>query len=79
MACEFDTFHKEEKGVLKGAIDKVFRKSMTERLNLTLQECKTVNGKKILDVGCGSGRLSIELHACSAKKIGFGKVSSKSE
>lgn len=71
VAEEFDTFYREEKGVLRKAIDNVFRKGMTERFNLTLEECENVNGKKILDIGCGSGRLSVELAKRGAHVVGI--------
>lgn len=71
VAEEFSTFYGEEKGILRRAIDNVFRKGMTERFNLTLEECKNVNGKKILDIGCGSGRLSIELAKRGAHVVGI--------
>lgn len=61
VAEEFDTYYQGEKDALRRAIDKIFRKGMTERLNLTLEECKNVKGKRILDIGCGSGRLAVEL------------------
>lgn len=61
VAQEFDTFYREEKRALRRAVDKIFRKNMAERFSLTLQECKNVEGKRILDVGCGSGRMTIEL------------------
>jgi len=36
---------------------------------LTLQECSDIRGKKILDVGCGSGRYCIELAKCNPDKV----------
>ncbi|MGD8506139.1 MAG: class I SAM-dependent methyltransferase [Candidatus Bathyarchaeota archaeon] len=60
-ATEFDTYYRREKDALRRIVDKVFRKNMAERVRLTLQECKNVDGKRILDVGCGSGRIAIEL------------------
>ena len=71
VAYEFDAFYNEGKGVFKRAIDKVFGKGMAERFKLTLEECKNVNGKKILDIGCGSGRLSIELAKRGARVVGI--------
>lgn len=71
VAQEFDTFYGEEKGILRRVIDNVFRKGMTERFNLALEECKNVNGKKVLDIGCGSGRLSVELAKRGAYVVGI--------
>jgi magnesium protoporphyrin O-methyltransferase len=71
VAEEFDTFYRKEKDALRKLIDKVFRKNMTERLTHTLQECKSVSGKRILDIGCGSGRLTIELAKRGAQVVGI--------
>jgi len=70
MAQEFDILYKEEKAVLRRAIDKVFRKGIKEGYFLTLQECKNVNGKKILDVGCGAGWVSAALAKKGAYVVG---------
>lgn len=34
---------------------------MAKRFELTLEECKDIYGKSILDIGCGSGRYSVDL------------------
>ncbi|OLS14501.1 MAG: hypothetical protein RBG13Loki_1883 [Promethearchaeota archaeon CR_4] len=44
---------------LKRLINKLFRKGMVQRVKLVLEECKP--GKTILDIGCGSGRISLAL------------------
>jgi len=46
---------------MRALIDKVFRKSMMERFDLTLKECGDASGKKILDIGCGPRRIVVEL------------------
>jgi cyclopropane fatty-acyl-phospholipid synthase-like methyltransferase len=71
VAQEFDSFYHEEKAALKRAIDKIFRKAMTDRFYLTLEECKNVEGNKILDVGCGSGRMAVELAKRGARVTGI--------
>ena len=67
LAQEIDVLYKEEKAILKRAIDSIFRKGMKEGHTLALSECKNVSGKKILDIGCGAGHVSTAL----AKKGAF--------
>jgi len=71
VAQELDTYYKGEKDALRRAIDRVFRKAMTERFNFTLQECKNTKGKRILDIGCGTGRMSIQLAEKGAYVVGI--------
>ncbi|MFH0979556.1 MAG: class I SAM-dependent methyltransferase [Candidatus Roizmanbacteria bacterium] len=42
-------------------IDKLFRKSMYMRFEKALKVCQPIEGKKILDVGCGTGIYDFEL------------------
>jgi cyclopropane fatty-acyl-phospholipid synthase-like methyltransferase len=76
-ALELETYYKEEKDALRRAIDKVFRKAMSERVDLTLQECRNINGKKILDIGCGTGRMAIQLAKEDAYIVGVDSSDNK--
>jgi len=71
IAQELSAHYKGEKDALRRAIDKVFRKAMTERVNLTLQECKNVQGKRILDIRCGTGTLTLPLAKKGASVVGL--------
>ena len=68
-AKELDAFYKDEKAVLKRAVDKIFRKGVKEGIDLTLQECKNVSGKKILYIGCGIERVPVELAKRGANMV----------
>jgi len=71
VAKEFDGYYQQEKSISRRVLDRIFRKGMKERVNLTLLECKNVSGKKILDIGCGSGRIAIELARRGAEVVGI--------
>lgn len=62
-AKEFDYIYDWMEGSLENKyiniLSQLFRKGMVERFNLALKECES--NKTVLDIGCGSGRISIEL------------------
>ena len=59
---QFDSYYSEKKPLIKRVLDYIFRRSMNRRVRLAMDECvQSGNQMKILDVGCGSGRLSIAL------------------
>lgn len=70
-AEEFYNIYREEKSYLKKVVQRVFRKGMRERFDLTIKECEDTHEKKILDIGCGPGLLSIELAKRGAYVVGL--------
>lgn len=69
-AKDFDEIYDNQGDALKRLINRIFRRGMRERLILALQEC-TGDNKTILDIGCGSGRISLLLAEKGAKVTGI--------
>ena len=72
-AKDFDDIYNWMSGTqdksFKMVINKLFRKGMVERFKLALNECSP--NSTILDVGCGSGRISIALAEKGANITGI--------
>lgn len=66
---EFDQFYIDEKPFLRGFADKWLRGSMHKRWERTMQLSSDIQGKSVLDVGCGTGRYSITLAGKGAGSV----------
>ena len=56
---EWDAFYSHENRFMY-TINKLLRKGLYERYRLTFEHCGDLSGTKVLDIGCGTGRYSIE-------------------
>jgi ubiquinone/menaquinone biosynthesis C-methylase UbiE len=68
---EFDSIYGGKKSRPEKLLDWIFRKGMKERFSLTLLECENVKGKTVLDIGCGTGRIDVELAKRGAYVLGI--------
>ena len=50
-------------------LNRIFRRGIFDRLQLTLEAFKEMENYSVLDVGCGSGRTSIEFAHAGAKQV----------
>ena len=59
-ADRFDAIYRQDKGVVAKVVDGLFRGVIHRRFDLTFSLCGPAEGKRVLDIGCGSGRYSVE-------------------
>ncbi len=68
-ANDFDAIYGNQNGVVDSVINKLFRKSMRLRYEKSIEGCEPVQGKSVLDVGCGPGHYSITLAQRGASRV----------
>lgn len=68
-AQEFNAIYGTKNTFLNNQINKIFRKSMKLRFENTIKGCFPIEGKRVLDIGCGPGHYGITLAKKGAKHI----------
>jgi SAM-dependent methyltransferase len=59
-AAEFEAIYSPGKSFLSRFLDWYFRRSIPERFRLTFERCQPVEGRSVLDIGCGPGHYLVE-------------------
>ena len=68
-AGDFDAIYSNRGGLIEGVLNNLFRKSMKLRFVSSVEGCSPIQGKTVLDVGCGPGHYSITLAQRGAKRV----------
>ncbi len=68
-AGRFDAIYETDKGPVGRLVDNWWRGVVQKRLELNVEKLRPLEGKKILDVGCGSGRFCIAFAKEGAAKV----------
>jgi 2-polyprenyl-3-methyl-5-hydroxy-6-metoxy-1,4-benzoquinol methylase len=68
-ANDFDAIYSNRGGLVNSLVNGMFRKSMKLRYEKTIEGCRPIEGKTVLDVGCGPGHYSITLAQRGAARV----------
>ncbi len=68
-ANDFDAIYSNRNGLVNSVVNRLFRKSMKLRYLKTIEGCDPIEGRSVLDVGCGPGHYSITLAQRGAGRV----------
>jgi cyclopropane fatty-acyl-phospholipid synthase-like methyltransferase len=68
-AAVFDTFYDDQRSPFMRWVDHHFRRDMYERFERTFMALAPLDGKTVLDIGCGSGPYAVECARRAAARV----------
>ncbi len=68
-ARDFDSIYSGGKSVAGQWLDHWLRWDMRTRMHLALEACRPIEGRTVLDAGCGSGRFCLPLAKAGARQV----------
>ena len=68
-AKDFNAIYGNENTLVNGVVNKLFRKSMMLRYEKSLAGCQPIQGKTVIDIGCGPGHYAVALAAQGASRV----------
>jgi ubiquinone/menaquinone biosynthesis C-methylase UbiE len=68
-AADFDSIYGTSGGLVNGVVNRLFRGSMKLRFIKTLEACEPLEGRDVLDIGCGPGHYSVALARMGARSV----------
>jgi 2-polyprenyl-3-methyl-5-hydroxy-6-metoxy-1,4-benzoquinol methylase len=68
-ANDFSAIYGNENTPLNAVVNRMFRKSMMLRYERTLAGCQPIEGRTVIDIGCGPGHYSVALAAAGAARV----------
>lgn len=71
MAASFDAIYSGHKPLVGRTWDRLTRRNLHERLEFCITTLSPLSGRRVLDVGCGSGRGAIALAEHGAHVVGI--------
>ena len=68
-SATFDTFYDQKRSTFMQWVDRKFRSDVFERYYLTFEALEPLEGKSVLDIGCGSGPYVVETAKRGANRV----------
>jgi len=68
-AVSFDTFYDRKRSAFMQWVDRKFRSDVFNRYYRTFETLEPLDGKTVLDIGCGSGPYVVEAARLGSKKV----------
>lgn len=68
-AADFDSIYGNDNRALERIANRLFRRAMLVRYEKTVAACRPVEGRTVIDIGCGPGHYSIALARAGAAKV----------
>lgn len=68
-SSDFDSIYGNRGTLADKIINRLFRRSMRIRYEMTMAGCSPIENKSVLDIGCGPGRYGIELAKNGAARV----------
>ena len=68
-AVDFDSIYGNDNRAVERIINRLFRRAMLVRYEKTLAGCQPVEGRTIIDIGCGPGHYGIALARAGAERV----------
>lgn len=68
-AGDFNALYSTRNGLLSNLVNRTLRRSMRLRYLRTLEGCRPVAGRTVLDIGCGPGHYGIALARAGARQV----------
>jgi SAM-dependent methyltransferase len=68
-AADFDSIYGNDNRALERVANRLFRRAMVLRYEKTLAGCQPIQGRSVIDIGCGPGHYSIALACAGAAKV----------